>query len=159
MLNMHCRSGTGNKLAAALLVAAGALASMRAYAGSPSERVASAAAVQRYQISMVVSVNGLEKLPAKVISEDGKRFSIKVGSEVNGKRYDHFSAIMTATKQGDEISLQGEIGLGTEGNVVARPQLVMVPGKPTTIEASDSAGGTFKMEITIEHAAAPSAKV
>jgi hypothetical protein len=154
MMKLHRDKRASTKLAAALLVAGGALASMLVYASLPAGDLSPDAAPSdsMYRVAMVLSRDGDVIARPTVMTRQHKKFSIVVGSEnVAGMSAYRYGINMIAAPHSDgiKIEIEGEIEFGADHAVVAKPRLVIAAGQQSSIEFSQDGRSAMRLDLTV----------
>jgi hypothetical protein len=153
MLKSHLGTRARTRLAATLLFAGGALASMLVYASRPSADLPgdAAASESKYRVAMVLYRDAKVIARPIVMTLPHERFSIVVGSEgIAGTPDYRYGVSMVASPRSGEIAIEGEIELGADRAVVARPRLVVAAGKNSSIEFSPEGGSAMRLDLVVD---------
>ena len=152
MLKQHLETRTRTRLAATLLLTGGVLASMVVYASRPVVVLPGNAATSEttYRVGMVLYRDGMAISRPVVLTMANKQFSIVVGPDAGASSVYRYGINMVASPRSEGIAIDGEIEVGEDRAIVARPRLVVAAGKQSSIEYHPDGGSAMRLELVVE---------
>lgn len=152
MLKSHLATRTRTALAATLFLAGGVLASMLVYAGGPAGNPLADSGVSesKYRIGMVLYRDGRVISRPVVVTKANKQISIVIGSDTGSTPAYRYGINMVASTRSEGIAIEGEIEVGEDRAIVARPRLVVAAGKQSSIEYNPDGASAMRLELVVD---------